>query len=247
MPHTPIETRGLARGTIQRVRQKHLKDLAEQTLQAVPALLTTDPEPPATKEVSDDRILAFLIEQGLRPGAADELTTAFRRVRLLANYYYRQRSWHDVREHETRSFLILPLLLALGWAEQQVKIELPVGRRRRADLACFLRPYDPHRPAKETDEDCVLILESKGFSQGLDYAPEQAMQYAKRFPNCQTIAVSNGYCYKTYRRDEQGASGDKPAAYINLLRPRDRYPLDPKNVDGCLEALRLLMPSSYAK
>jgi len=33
----------------------------------------------------------------------------------------------DIREHETRTFLVIPLLLALGWAEQQLKIEMPAA------------------------------------------------------------------------------------------------------------------------
>ena len=37
---------------------------------------------------------------------------------------------------------------------------------------------------------------------------------------------------------------EKPSAYVNLLRPRDRYPLDPKHTDGVLGVMRWLLPSS---
>lgn len=79
------------------------------------------PDPPPTRPVEDAQILEFLIREGMRPAQAEDLTSAFRRIRLLATYYYEHCRWSDVREHETRTFLIMPLLLALGWAEQQVK------------------------------------------------------------------------------------------------------------------------------
>jgi hypothetical protein len=51
------------------------------------------------------------------------------------------------------------------------------------------------------------------------------------------------YCYKAYCRSGQGFSS-KPAAYLNLLSPTDRFPLDPSNVAGALEVFRLLLPSN---
>ena len=238
VPKKPIRTEGLTRATIQNVYTDHLRDLAERVLTTSPAQQTLEPEPSPTQPVSDDEILNFLIRQGLRPGAAEDLTATLTRIRRLARYYYDGAGgrWEDIREHETRTFLVIPLLLALGWAEQQVKIELPIKGRQRADLACFSSRYTGE------NEDCALILESKGFSQGLEYAPDQAKTYAKHFPSCRTVVVSNGYCYKTYRRAGSQEFAEKPSAYLNLLSPRDRYPRDPGNVDGALEALRSLLP-----
>jgi hypothetical protein len=196
-------------------------------------------EPPETHTVADDQIVEHLIRQGLKVGAAEELTIAFKRIRRLAQYYYDKRDeWEDVREHETRTFLIIPLLLALGWAEQQIKIELPVSARQRVDIACFAGPYT------KKSEEVVMLIESKGFSQGLDYAYDEAKQYAEQFPNCRLVVVTNGYCYKTFERNAKGDYSQRPSAYLNLLHPRDRYPLDPIRVNGCLEALELLLPSS---
>lgn len=240
VPEEPIKTKGLGRGTIQRVRKQHLRDLAEEVLTTVPACRTAAPEPGPTRPVEDLEILGFLIRQGLRPGAAEDLTTTFNRVRLLARYYYDQHNWPDVREHETRTFLVIPLLLALGWAEQQIKIELPLTGRKRADVACFPRPF-----AKGLDDKCVLIVETKGFSQGLDYAQDQAKEYAEHFPNCRVVAVTNGYCYKAFTREANGMFPVVPSAYLNLLKPRDKYPVNP-DVEGCMEALRLLLPGTFA-
>lgn len=238
VPNEPSEISGLTRATIQKVHQDRHKELADSLLKL--PIRPHEPEPSPTNHVSDEDILEFLIREGLRPSAADELTDTFRRIRLLARYYFdlpnREKGmrWEDIREHETIAFLIIPLLLALGWAEQQIKIELPCSGGR-VDITCFSRPY------RGKKDECVLIIEAKDFSSGLDYAPEQALRYAKDFPSCQVVVVSNGYCYKTYIRSE-GAFSLIPSAYLNLLKPEDRYPLDPDKVAGALQVLKWLLP-----
>ena len=69
---------------------------------------------------------------------ADRLSTqsvggaisAIHTVRRLADKYYSFgfRHWDEVKEYEIRTFLIMPLLLALGWREEHIKIELDPGR-----------------------------------------------------------------------------------------------------------------------
>jgi hypothetical protein len=242
VPDEPIDVQGLTRSTIQRVNQPHLRETALRVLDdyALSPILT--PEPPPTNKIADDDMLEFLVREGLRPSAAEDLTDAFRRIRLLARYYYNDCDWKDVREHETRTFLIIPLLVALGWPEQRMKIELGV-KNGRVDIACFTRPYRRVQ-GNANGHDCALLLESKGFSQGLYYAHSQAKDYAESFPNCSVVVVSNGYCYKTYRRTDAGDFSLKPSAYLNLLNPQDAYPLDPVDVKGCFEVLRLLLPTT---
>jgi hypothetical protein len=92
-------------------------------------------------------------------------------------------------------------------------------------------------------QDSPIIIETKDFKSGLDYAPAQAMAYAAEFPSCRGVLVTNGYCYKLYLRDASDAFSTKPSAYLNLLRPRARYPLDP-DVDGALEVFRRLLPGA---
>jgi hypothetical protein len=245
VPENPMDVSGLTRGTLLGLNQEHLRVVAGQLLELPPQDSFT-PEPEDTDPVDDATILDFLIKEGLRPSAAEDLTNAFRRIRLLASYYYRHTSWEDVREHETRAFLVMPLLLALGWAEQQIKIELPCPGVGKIDVACFSRPY--RRGAESgwqpNDADCALIIETKGFTQGLSYAPEQAHAYAQKFPSCRVAVVTNGYCYKTFARAADGSFVLRPTAYLNILNPRKRYPLDPRNVDGALEVLRHLLPVS---
>ena len=119
VPPQPHPAVGLRMGTIyQTMRTENLT--ASAALLEAPARPSTG-EPAPTQAVDDDVLLAFLIREGLRVSAADELTDALRRIRLLAEYYYKNWSWTDIREHETRTFLVVPLLLALGWAEQQLR------------------------------------------------------------------------------------------------------------------------------
>ena len=242
VPDEPKTTTGLTIATIQRANQTNHIELAKSVLASAPVRTHFEPDPLPTNDVSDADILNFLIHEGMRPGLAEDLTSAFRRIRLLANYYYVSCKRSDVKEHETRTFLIMPLLLALGWAEQQIKIELSVAGGR-IDVACFARPYRRDAKGKPNNDDCVLLLESKGFSSGLRNASNQVKEYAEHFPLCKVLVVSNGFCYKTYRRTDTGFSS-KPDAYLNLLRPQDRYPLDPDNVKGCLAVLEYLLPRS---
>ena len=179
--------------------------------------------------------LPHLAAEGLRPDAAEELTNTFRRIRLLADYYYNYCDWAEVREHETCSFLVLPLLLSLGWAEQKLKVEFPVAGGK-IDIAGFTRSF--HKITSK----CSLIVETKGFATGLDFAPEQAERYVQDLDTCQVVVVSNGHCYKAYRRLSSDKFSRTPAAYLDLNRPRDRYPLDPERVGGALQRLECLIP-----
>ena len=238
LPEKAVATDGLTRSTIQRVQQDKHKKLIDRIL-ALPKH-PFEPEPAETKEIKDDDLLEFLVDQGLRPSAANELTNTLQKIRLLARYYYYKCDCSDIREHETRSFLVVPLLLALGWAEQQIKIELPCSKGK-VDIACYSEPYAQNR------ESCVLIVETKDFSSGLDYAPEQARRYADDFKTCQVVLVTNGYCYKAYVRQGDGSFSVVPSAYLNLLSPRNAYPLDPGKVEGALGVLRWLLPGTSLK
>lgn len=237
-PVKPVAIKGLTRATIQRLHQQKHKDVADDILNTG-FDVTVASEPEKTKKIEDIEILKFLVKEGLRPSSADDLTNTVSRIRLLADYYYHHCDWKDIREHETRTSLVVPLLLALGWSEQQIKIELPCSGGK-IDIACFSKSY---RSKRKYDE-CVAIIETKGFSSGLDYVQKQAEAYSKDFPNCKVVIVTNGYCYKSYLRDGTGQFQTNPSAYINLLKPKERYPIDPENVGGALDAIKWLLPNN---
>ncbi|MXX40122.1 MAG: hypothetical protein F4Z85_19025, partial [Gemmatimonadetes bacterium] len=124
-PSKPIPVRGLNIGTIQRINKQKPKDVADDILDTR-RIIDPSTEPSETREVDYDDLLNFLIKEGLRPSSSDEITITISKIRLLADYYYNQYGypWEDLGEHEIRTFLVIPLLLALGWSEQQIKIEL---------------------------------------------------------------------------------------------------------------------------
>lgn len=234
----PVPAQGLRQGTIYQSAQPQHLAVARELL-ANPATAPAA-EPGPTEAIDDEKLLSFLIQIGLPVSRADELTEALRRIRLLAHYYYNNWNWAEIREHETRTFLVTPLLLALGWSEQQLKIELPAPSGR-VDVACFAGPYSGKA------EDVVALFETKGFSQGLLYAADQAKAYAAHFRRCKVVIITNGFCYKTFVRGKEGTFPTSPSAYLNLLRPRSRYPLDPEHVGGALDVLDCLLPTKLLR
>jgi hypothetical protein len=234
IPSQPKSTNGLTRATIQRVNLPHLLALTEEVLKSNPVKTTYDAEPANTKEVNDETLITDLVQLGLRPGAAEEFAQALRRIRRLVRFYL-DREWSLTNEHDARTFLVVPLLIALGWAEQKMKIELQARGVGRVDIGCFNKPFNGH------DDQCIALIETKALTQGLDYATNQAHKYASSFPSCNVVLATNGYCYKAYERTGDTFS-TVPNAYLNINFPRNRYPLDPEQVGGAIEVLKLLLP-----
>lgn len=234
VPDQPIVVQGFRQGTIYQLWVPQIIEQANACLQELDIHRGCG-EPPPTQELTYENILSRLVSEGLRPNTADELTDTFRRLKLLADYYYNCSDWKKVGEDETRAFLVLPLLLSLGWAEQKLKLEYVVAAGK-ADVAGFTKPFH----AKNSK--CKLIVETKSFGQGLDYAPKQAERYARDIDSCDTLVVSNGHCYKAYKKRD-GHFSPEPTAFLNLTRLRDRYPLDPENVGGAVDLLQCLMPT----
>jgi len=225
--------------TILKVPNRQHQEKADEIIAKYPRL-RSEPKP-NLNEISllkDEEIVEYLISKGFRPGNAEELTNTFNRIRLLANFYYNECDWKEVREHETRTFLIIPLLFALGWSEQKLKIELGIKDRKRVDIAAFSKSF-----VKALDDEmeyCKLIIESKGFQFGLGNVRKQAIAYAEAFPNCEKVIVSNGFCYKAFSKKGDTFS-TIPTAYTNLLKPTNKHPLYP-NSEGTLGVFKLLLP-----
>jgi hypothetical protein len=224
-------------------RGSKLRALAESIVGKEPSLRQTvgydlEPNSDEVRRLTDEEIISFLIGKGLRPGAAEELSETVQRIRRLARYYYETEglSWRSIREHETRTFLVVPLLLALGWSEQRLKIEFPAGGRRRIDIACFETPY------RNRNTDCKLIIETKGFDKGLSYAHGQAKHYARSYPDCELVLATNGFCYKAFHRMDEESFSSSPTAYLNILEPRLNYPIRPA-IGGALPLLEALLPN----
>ncbi|MGA8831915.1 MAG: hypothetical protein ACLQT6_08700 [Desulfomonilaceae bacterium] len=226
------------------MNQDELKNQADDILKKYP-VKPYKPEPDFTQKLSEHEILSFLISEGLRVPSAENFLSELGRIRLLARYYVECCKWESVSEEETRTFLVVPLLMALGWSEQQIKLEYSCGAGV-IDVALFDVPFKrTSNPSENTpstgDDHCVLIIENKRLNQGLDYAHAQAEAYARKFSNCNTIMASNEWCYKLYLRKEGTDDFQEDlSAYLNIISLADKYSLDPQKC-GAKEVFRYLL------
>ncbi len=243
-PDKPRNTNGLSVPAITRCRTQKNIEIADNILATgKPIKPSLEPK---TNEIKDSEIIKYLSnEMGLNASKEPELKRTMTKIKKLAQYYFKE--WDNelmIREHEARTFLVIPLLLALGWEEKQLKIELSCSKDKskkgKIDIACFSGDY-----RNGQINECVAIIETKGFYIGLDFAPDQAKSYAKGFPNCKAVIVTNGHCYKIYLKDNKGDFQITASSFLNIVKPRDRYPLDPENVKGALDAIKWLSPKSY--
>lgn len=181
-----------------------------------------------------------LVNSGFRTDMAVRMTDTITKLRLLCKYYYSAGDEYDVREHEARSFLVLPLLYALGWTEQQLKIEykLPAANGEVADIAGFSDPYRSSQH-KGHHVDPRLIVETKALALGPMEAIPQVERYAVNVMGDKIVAATNGLWWLVGEM-RNGDTHMRNKAYLNIIDPRTRYPLDPSNIEGCIEALELL-------
>jgi len=205
-PASPLYVCGLSRGTFKAVKNRRVRRKADEVLEkgerCYPEKL-----PRPGREISKEQLVKRLIESGLRRAHARPMIEAITMAAQLAGWY--SKYGEDVSENETRTFLIVPMLLALGWKEKQMKIEW-----NDVDIAFFEEQYG-------RDDEPVMILESKRLWEGLSAAEKQVKEYAKEFPKCSRLIISDGVCYRLYIRANEGW---KWKAYCNLLRLKNCHP-----------------------
>jgi hypothetical protein len=147
------------------------------------------PLPPAAAPLEDEALIGRLIDGGVSSGRAVEIQQTIWRIRRLVNWNARKANW--VSEREIRTFLIVPLLLALGWSEQRISIEL-----EHAGIALWDRTFD------QDDAQLGTVIETKKLWVGLYGAPvEQAKRYAARYDHCDRLVVSSGFRYTLLEPD----------------------------------------------
>lgn len=235
-----LHTKGLKQGTFDRCRQQAPKEVADELLKKGKPV---EPEPfPAHKiaEVELEAIFDELMDYGLRAVDAEALGRTVFQIRRLAAWYNRwSRRRPHTSEHEIRSFLVLPLLIALGWSEQVLRVEYPVRGGRKADIAGFRHPCTL---SQRDDDACVMIIETKAWGSGLDFAYTQAVEsYLPHFRRCTYVVITNGTCYRVYEVTPEKGNAKPCFAYLNVHTLADKFPPEPE-VPGALEALRMLMP-----
>lgn len=220
-------TNGLVMGTFKRVYKREVIEQAEEILREGEKKESEEIPHPAGK-ISDEDLVESLIGNGLRPADAETVIQTIWRVRRMARWYARY--GRDLSEHEIRTFLIVPILLALGWSEQKIKIEW-----KNTDISFFLEIF-------KRGEEPYMILESKRIREGLHYAERQLVRYAKKFPTCHRLVASDGIRYQLYLK--QGENWDVNRdfkAYMNLLNLKDRHPYL-ADIGGAPDLFISLMP-----
>ena len=101
------------------------------------------------------------------------------------------------------------------------------------------RPPDAPTEANEWRRSCRRPSE-------LPYFPPAISSITRSWSSgCRVVLVTNGYSYKAYPRADDGSFPTRPTAYLNLLDPRDTYPIDPET-KGALEVLELMLPGSLS-
>ena len=229
-PVSPILVDGLARGTISRVFKGNPKNAAERLLnEGEGAPVEKKDIPPPANSISEEHLVGSLIENGLRPADAEAVIRAIWHVRRLAGWYLVH--GRDLSEHEIRTFLIIPILLALGWSEQRIKIEW-----NHTDISLFsdvfkkgIKPVDPR-----------VILESKRMRMGLEHAERQVQRYAKVFPDCNTLVTSSGARYDLYEKEPEQKWDASSMKEKHLTRESESvHPQGPSSVPcGCRRRAR---------
>ena len=222
-PLTRTIISGLRRGTLYTVKNREAIEKINQIWSTGEPVAPVS-FPSGSEEIGVDQLIDDLMVEGLPGQNAELIASTIWRLRRVAKWY--SSHGQDVGEHEIRTFLIVPLLTSLGWAEQRIKIEW-----RRVDVALFDKPYSQ-------DSKPLVFLESKRLWDGLRFASDQASGYAQAYSACTRLVVSDGIRYKLYRRE----GDDWPyAAYMNLLAPRRTHPYD-LSVDGAVSFFLSLLP-----
>jgi hypothetical protein len=165
-----------------------------------------------------------LFIEGLPSEHVDNLTKTLESLQRVASWYWNKTKRPEGRpsEQETICYLVIPLLLSLGWSQQTAAVQW-----RYVDVALF-------RGMPPTDETLACVLEAKLLGRSVFSRAGQAREYALRTgrKSCDRLIVTDGIRYALHRR-----SGDtfNLVAYLNILNMRDDYPV--LGCGGAVEAI----------
>jgi hypothetical protein len=166
-----------------------------------------------------------LFVEGLPSQYVDKLVATFSSLQRVAAWYDNKEKRPEGRpsESETVCYLVVPLLLSLGWSEQTAAVEW-----MHVDVALF----DSMPP---TDSTLACVVEAKLLGRSVFSPLGQAREYALRSgrPRCKRLIVTDGIRYAIHRRAGEDFVFH---SYLNLLDMRDSYPVF--SCGGAVEAVR---------
>lgn len=207
--------------------------------------VTTGQEPPeyaqlprADSPVDLADVADCLFDGDFRSGSVHNVVNPDGEFMKKAKWYYQ---WWRQRpsENETVAHLVVPFLRSLGWPPRRIALEF-----QRVDVALlsdFKEPInDPSAPRR--DATAMAVVEAKPVHAALlSEAAEQAKGYAKKHPAALRAIVTDGLRYGVFlRRSPDEGFQCLPDAYLNLIRPRDKY--DIYECNGAKEAIWAMTP-----
>lgn len=170
--------------------------------------------PDAGKEIEAPELGQRLFIEGLASEHVDKLMSTFASLQRVASWYGNETKRPEGRpsEQETICYLVIPLLLSLGWSQQTAAIQW-----NYVDIALF-----QGMPPTEASLSCVVEAKLLGSSV---FSPiGQAREYALRKgrDGCDRLIVTDGIRYALHRRNGEQF---RIEAYLNILGMRESYPI----------------------
>ena len=164
------------------------------------------------ESLDDEKAADELFKTGLSLQSVESTISSIQRIRRLSKWYHKE-GWPF--EHEIVGFMTLPLLLSLGWSEQQLAIEW-----KRIDIAGFRKIPDDNNKLRRP-ENCQMVIEVKQFYQGLNAGLNQAREYESRIESRRPriCVATDGVRFRLIQisgvaNDENGS--EDSSAYMNL-------------------------------
>jgi hypothetical protein len=189
------------------------------------------------EEISD-----FLFDKGVASSSISSLLIEIGELIRIAKWYQRAALDHarnkdqkgasgndrdsQISEHETVTYLVVPLLRALGWTPQKMAVEW-----KRVDVALFAQ-------LPRGDMNLQAVVEAKKMDNSCLSAISQAESYADGKPDCHRLIVTDGLRYGVFTRNKEQEF--KLYAYLNLTNLKRHYPI--LECHGAEEALLSMAP-----
>ena len=167
--------------------------------------------PQLSQEIKAEEISEYLFAQGISNIAIQNLSNQIDELVRIARWY---QGYGNPSEAETITYLVVPLLRALGWTPQKMAIEW-----NRVDVALFHKL--PRQP-----QHLTVVVEAKLKGSSCLTAKSQAQAYAENpaYKDCQRLIVTDGLRYGVYKK-KGDTFPDNPVAYLNLTQMREGYPI----------------------
>lgn len=206
---------------------KGLVITAERFSAALPDL----PSSAANEKLTVDEISDFLFDQGVASSSISSLLTEIGELVRIAKWYqgpvlisdHEQPAHQEAAlvqksvtysypsEHETVTYLVVPLLRALGWTPQRMAVEW-----KHVDVALFDQ-------LPREDKNLQVVVEAKKMDNSCLSAKSQAMAYAEGKRSCHRLIVTDGLRYGVFTRIREEEF--KLYAYLNLTNLKRHYPI----------------------